>query len=207
LTTKELVALEKSLLLQLPGLAVKGSLMFLPPATQILRGISFEGSSFDKTSFSVTMFVTLLCVPERYLHLSFANRVRHKGGGDRWTAEMPDLVEQLGIALEAQAMPFLSPVQSLLDFVELARSRSASGNLQTLRAIAFALARAGQTSQAIGALDQLSDRIDLKVAWQREIADQAGALRAKLVADPAEGQRQLETWEAETIKNLGLEVT
>jgi hypothetical protein len=51
LTTREFVSLEKSLLPELPGFAIKGPLMFIPPAERLLRGISFEGSSFDKTSF------------------------------------------------------------------------------------------------------------------------------------------------------------
>jgi hypothetical protein len=88
MTTKEFVSLEKCLLLELPGLALERALMFIPPAAPILRGISFEGSSFDKTSFSVTMFVMLLCVPTKHLHLGFANGVRHKGGGDRWSKDI-----------------------------------------------------------------------------------------------------------------------
>jgi hypothetical protein len=205
MTTTEFVSLEKSLLTELSNLAVKGRLMFIPPAAPILRGINFEGSSFDKTSFSVTMFVMLLCVPTKHLNLSFAAGVRHKKGGDRWNSEMPELIKELSSALKAQAIPFLSPVQSLLDFVDLARSRSFSDNPQTLRAEAFALARAGQISRAVGALDQLLNQIDSKIGWQLEIADQARALRSKLVASSSEAERQLEVWEVETVRNLGLE--
>ncbi len=204
MTTKEFVSLEKSLLPELPGFAVKGPLMFIPSAEGLLRGISFEGSSFDKTSFYVTVFVMPLCAPTKHLYFNFGNRIRHKEGADRWHMEMPNLVTELSSALKLQAMPFLSRVGSLLDFVGVAKSFSAS-NLNTPKAIAFALARAGQTSQAVEVLDQLLSQLDLNVAWQREIADQAKALRGKLVTNPIETEQQLEAWEVETVHNLGLD--
>ncbi|HET6324474.1 MAG TPA: hypothetical protein VFG04_07220 [Planctomycetaceae bacterium] len=203
MTTKEIVSLEKSLLPDLPSFAIKGPLMFVAPAEHLLRGISFEGSSFDKASFAVTTFVMPLCVPTNHLYLNFGNRVRHKGGGDRWTMGMPNLVAELGSALKLQAVPFLSRAESLLDFVEVAKSFS--GNPHTPKVIAFALARAGQTKQAVEVLDQLLSQLDLNVAWQREISDQAKALRSKLVTNPIEAQQQLDAWEAETVHNLGLD--
>jgi hypothetical protein len=100
MTTKEFVALGKSLLPKLPGFAVKGSLMFIPPVECVLRGIHFDGSSFDKRSFSVTTFALPLCVPTNHLYLNFGTRVRHKGGGDRWSMRTPDLREELATALK-----------------------------------------------------------------------------------------------------------
>jgi hypothetical protein len=116
---------------------------------------------------------------------------------------MPNLVTELGSALKLKAVPFLSSADSLLGFVEVVNLFSAR-NLHTPTAKAFALARAGQTSQAVEVLDQFLSQVDLKVAWQREIADQAYALRAELVADPDQAQRQLEAWEIESVHNLGL---
>lgn len=204
MTTKEFVSLEKGLLPKLPGFAIKGPLMLIPPVVSLLRGISFEGSS-DKTSFYVNVFVMPLCVPTNYIYYNFGNRVRHVGGGDRWSIGMPKLTAELGEALKLQAVPFLSRAESLLDFVEMAKAKEFSGNRHTPNAIAFALARAGQTGQAISVLDELSSHLDPNVAWQREMADRARALRAKLVADPADAQKQLEAWEAETVLNLRLE--
>ena len=203
MTTKEFILLEKSLLSELPVFAIKGRLMFIPHTELILRGISFEGSSFDKTSFYASMFVMPLCVPTNHLYFNFGNRIRKENGADRWNVAMPNLVTELGSALKLQAVPFLSRIESLLDFVEVAKSFS--GNPHTPKAIAFALARAGQNSQAVEVLDQLLSQLDLNVAWQREIADQAKALRAKLVTNPIEAQQQLDAWEAETVHNLGLD--
>src|SRR5262249_49406583 len=132
----------------------------------------------------------------------FGDRIRHKGGGDRWNVEMPNLIAELVAALKVQALPFLSHVESLLDFVEVAKAFS--GNPHTPKAIAFALARAGRIDEAINVIDQLLPHLDLSVEWQSEIASQANTLRAKL-ATPSEAQQQLEAWEAESARNLGLE--
>jgi hypothetical protein len=204
MTTNKFVSLEKQLLPDLSGFAIKGRLMFMPPVESVLRGIHFEGSAFDKTSFSVTVFVMPLCVPTEYLYFNFGKRLRHGAKGALWQIGEPDMLVELTSAVKLQAVPFLSRVESLLDFVEVARSFS-SGNPHTPRAIAFALARAGQSGPAAVVLDKLLNRLDMSVAWQRQIAEQATNLKAKLVASPAEARQQLESWEAETVRNLGLD--
>ena len=200
----DFVALEKKLLPALPDFTYKGALVFVPPVQTILRGVWFEGSSFDKSSFYAQFFVMPLCVPTEHLYGNFGNRVRLKGGADRWNNETPNLVDELSDALRMQAVPFLSRAKTLLDFAEMASSFSFS-NPHTPRAIGFALARAGRTSEAVHVLDQLLAQIDRKVPWQMEIANQSTYLRDQLIGDPAEAQRQLETWEIETVRNLGLE--
>jgi hypothetical protein len=54
-------------------------------------------------------------------------------------------------------------------------------------------------------LERLVRLLDVKIPWQREMANRAGILKAKLLSNPVEVQRQLEAWEAESVKNLGLE--
>ena len=78
--------------------------------------------------------------------------------------------------------------------------------LYVQEAIAYALARAGDVAQAAMALDQLVGLLDEKVPWQCEMADRARALKSQMVSNPADVQRQLEAWEAESVHNLGLEV-
>lgn len=202
--TKAFISLENSLLPALPGFGVKGRLMVLSPLNHLLRGINFEGSSFNKTSFYATMFVMPLCVPTKSLYFNFGRRIRRKENGDRWSTEMLNLVEELIDALTLQAVPFLSPVESLHDFVKLAKTFSIE-NPHTSKAIAFALARAGEDKQAISVIDQLLHRLDMKVPWQVEIGDMARDLMSKLIKDPAEAYKQLKMWEAETISNLGLD--
>jgi hypothetical protein len=202
-TRKEFVALEKALLPELPGFAIKGSLMLMPPVQRLLRGVSFEGSSFDKTTFYATVFVMPLCVPTNYLYFLFGDRIRHKSGADGWNIRESNVIVELGAALKQRALPFLSRAKSLVDFVEVAKDFA--GNPHTPKAIGFALAQAGHVDQAVDVLGQLLGQVDLNVGWQREIAAQAGALRAQLIADPAGAQQQLETWETETVHKLGLD--
>src|SRR5207249_2828862 len=75
MTTKEFIALAKSLMLDLPGFTFKGRLMFIKPVKQVLRGICFEPSAFDKRAFYVNVFALPLCVPTRHLYFNFGKRV------------------------------------------------------------------------------------------------------------------------------------
>lgn len=202
MTKKQLVAIAKSVLPELPGLSIKESLMFIPPVDGVLCGLNFDGSSFDKTSFYVDMFVMPLCVPTTHLYFNFGSRIRNNNGSDRWSIETSDFNVELALALKLQAVPFLSRTSSLIDFIETAKSFS--GNPHTTRAIAFSLARTGNISKAIEILNQLLNQLDLNVAWQRDMADQVKTLRSKLLTDPTEARLQLEAWEAETVQNLGL---
>ena len=77
--------------------------------------------------------------------------------------------------------------------------------LYVQEAIAYALARAGDVEQAVIALDKPMGLLDKKVPWQCEMADRAHALKAQIVSNPADVQRQLEAWEAENVHNLRLE--
>jgi hypothetical protein len=204
MTTKEFLTLEKNLLPHLPGFALSGRLMFLAPVKNTLRGISFEGSDFDKKSFYVNVFVLPLCVPTKHLYFNFGNRVRHGGGGDRWNTNMPNLIEELGTSLKREALSFLYPIESLKSFAEVAKSFSFK-NPHTPQAVAYALIRVGDFQNARSALAQLLQQLDLKVEWQREMTERAETLKGMLDLNPTDAQRQLETWEVETIKNLGLE--
>jgi hypothetical protein len=203
-TTKEFLALEKKLLPHLPGFAIAGRLLIISPIGHLLRGISFESSAFDKMSFYVNTFVLPLCVPTEHLYLNFGSRVRHEGGGDRWNIEMPDLAEKLRDALKREALPFLQPIKSLDNFVDVAKAFSFK-NPHTVQAIAYALARVGNTQGALSALNKLSEQIDLTVPWQQVIAERAEVLMSELRESPLAVQHRLETWEDETLKNLRLE--
>lgn len=66
----EFNSLIKALTKELPGFAVKGSLMFIPPCRHLLRGIYFETSAADKRSFYVTVFVLPLFVPTDHIYLN-----------------------------------------------------------------------------------------------------------------------------------------
>ena len=204
MTIKEFIAIEKQIVPDMPGFTFKRSLMFSSPVGPLLRGLNFEPSSFDKKSFYLTAFVMPLCVPTKHLHFNFGKRVRHVNGIDGWNADELDLIGGLRDALKVRAIPFLSGVNSLLDFVEVAKTFSL-GNPHTRRAIAFALARAGGVDQATDVIDELLNQVDRRVPWQLEIANQSTDLKDKILKDPRETEVQLAACESETIRNLGLE--
>jgi hypothetical protein len=212
MTTKELAIIERNLLPHLPGFAIKGREMFVPPVKHTLRGIHFDPSAFDKKSFSVSVFVMPLFVPSEHLTLNFADRVRHSGSADRWNIGMPDLYFELSNALKQKAVPFLSSMESLHRFIGAAQQilkepgeSRAFKNPHTLQAIAYAFACIGEFQKSRDALDQLRQHLNLKVPWQRIMNERAETLGNELRDDPGGAQRRLESWEAETIKNLGLE--
>jgi len=177
--------------------------MVLLPMEHFLRGISFDSSAFNKTSFSATAFIMPLFVPTPHLTLNFANRVRKREGGDRWDANMPLLIEELGEAIKKQAVPYLSSIQSLADFVTMAKQTSLK-NPHTLRAIAFALALESESQEAINVIDDLISGLDTKSTWQVELGGIADNLKAELIENPAKAKQQLLDWEAETIRNFKL---
>ncbi len=202
---KDFAELANRLLPDLPGLTVKAPLMFIPPVGETLRGICFEGSSFDKNSFYVNVFFLPLFVPRKHLSFEFGNRIRTASGGDRWNADAPDIVRELGVALKREALPFLSPIESPRDVAQAATSLRLPQNPHIQQAIAYALARAGDVDKAVAELDALLAMLDVKVPWQLEMFERANALKSQLLSDEPSAQKQLEAWEAESIRNLSLE--
>jgi hypothetical protein len=202
---KDFAALAKRLLPHLVGFTVKGPMLFIQPLKHTLRGIYFEGSSFDARSFYVWMFFMPLCVPTHHIGFNLGRRIRGVGGGDRWNADAPNLLAELGAALKREALPFLGGIASLQDVAKAATALQTSHDPYVQEAIAYALARTGEIEQAAMALDQLIGLLDAKVPWQCEMADRARTLKSQMVSNPADVQRQLEAWEAENIHTLGLE--
>ena len=73
--------------------------------------------------------------------------------------------------------------------------------------MAFALARARQDQSAVAVIDDLLGRLDPNshIPWHRSIAAQVENLKRRLIEDPEGARKELEAWEAETVRNLGLE--
>lgn len=199
--SKDFSELAKRLLPDLPGFAVKTPLVLVPPVKHTLRGLCFESHSHEAKLFYVWVFFLPLFVPRQYVSFEFGKRI----GGDRWNAEAPDIVHELGVALKREAMPFLSPIETPRDVVQAAKSLRLPQNANIQQAIAYALARAGDVHKAIAELDTLLAMLDSKVPWQLEMTERASALRLQLHTDVPGAQKQLEAWEAESISNLGLE--
>lgn len=201
--TSKLFALEKQISKALPGFGVKKTHMIMTPVGQLARGMTFNRSAYDETSFSVTAFIILLCVPMDYFGFTFAQPIRHKGGGDRWSIDMGDLEAELIAALKQQALPFLSKGETLEGFIEMAKSGPQTG--RTLESLGYAVVRAGDTKQAIEIFGRILPMLNTDIAWQRELGDQVRALSAELAKHPEKVQKQLAQREEETVRNLGLQ--
>jgi hypothetical protein len=200
---KDFAALSQRLLPDLPGFAVKAPLIFIPPVKHTLRGIYFESHSYETTMFYVWAFFLPLCVPTKYVGFNLGKRIENPGGGP-WSADSPNLLLQLSAAVRRDALPFVSLIESPRDLARAARSLK-SQDPYTQQAVAYAFARAGDIDEAVAALDKLMCVLDLKTLWQFEMAKRAITLKAQLLTEPAGAQKQLQEWESESVRNLGLE--
>lgn len=201
---KDFEAIGKRLLADLPGFAVRGPVVFIAPVRGVLRGLYFEGSDFDKNSFYVNIFILPLFVPTKFMYFLFGDRLR-VDGADRWKADAPNMLAQLGATIKQEALPWLSRSKSLIDITRLAESHPNPKDLHVQQVVAYALARSGNVKQAVDALDRLLGLLSEEVPWQHEMAERAKVLKSQLLAEPTAAQRQLDSWEIETVRNLGLE--
>ena len=202
---RDFEALGKGLLPYLPGFVAKGPLTFASPIGVTLRGLCFEGSSFDASSFYIWVFFMPLCVPSDTLNFNQGKRLR-RGGGDRWSADAPDIKVALAKAVQEQAVPFFNLLDTPTKVANVLRGDVAeSPTLHTRQAYAYVLARIGDTAAALEVLDQLQESVDPSVPWQFKMKERAALLREKILEGPEATSAQLAMWETETIKNLRLE--
>jgi hypothetical protein len=201
---KDFVALIKAILPNTPGYFVKGSMVLAKPLGDILRAIYFEGSSFDRRSFYIWAFFLPLFVPATHISFTLGIRIRLPLGGDRWNVDALNLVADINDALHSQALPFLDKVGSPQDAVLMAKSLE-TNNPYVQEAIAYCLARTGEVGEATQRLDRLTAMLDTKISWQAEMIRNAQVLKTKLLNTPLDARKQLDAWETETTRNLGLE--
>jgi cytochrome c-type biogenesis protein CcmH/NrfG len=194
----DFISITRELSKLLPDFVGKGSLMLLPPAKDLLRGIYFESSVADKRSFYVTVFVLPLFVPTDHIYLNLGERI-----GISWNADDKDLLPELAEVLRREALPFLNSVGTLEGLTEALIHNSPDARTQ--QAMAYGLAVKGDIEQALVALDLLILSLEVEFPWQQSIKDQAQALRTALTENPSLAKRWLQTWEAETTQRLGLE--
>lgn len=203
--SKEFTALAKKLMPNLPGFAVKGSMAIMRPVKTVLRGIYFEGSSFDTKSFYVWVFFLPLFVPTNVVNFNLGQRLRVPGGGDRWSTDMPNLIGDLTAVIERDALPFLTGVESPLDVARAAGRNQSPQDPYVQQAVAYAWARAGEVKRANDELEKLIHLLDARITWQHALIERADRLRAMLLEKPEDVQAQLDAWENETSRCLGLE--
>jgi len=197
----DFVRIGKQLLPRMPGYDVKGPMIFRRPIDHVLQGLCFEGSSFDNKSFYVWAFILPLFIPVKYLNFNFGRRLRH-GGGDRWSVDLPNLLEILEAGVKTEASVILEDITSLDAFVSKLELLCNKENLHFLQAIGYSLALDGQTSSAIHILGKLEGELESTIPWQKEMKDRSKHLKDLLVNDPPKAELQLNQWEYDSMVNL-----
>jgi hypothetical protein len=199
----EFEVIGKKLLSGLPGFAARGDLLFIRPLGHTLRGICFERSS-DSQSFYVWVFFLPLFVPRKYLSFEFGRRIRAQVGGECWNAESPNVISDLGAILECEALPLLLSIKSPLDVTRIAVSLPRT-DPYVQQSLAYAWVYSGDVDRAKSELKRLIQMLNVEVMWQCEMAQISESLLSSVTTNFADAQRQLKAWEAESVKNLGLE--
>jgi hypothetical protein len=200
-TKKEFLTLQNSLLPELPGFVARGDIMYIAPATSLLRGIDFDSSGFRKEKFYVSSFIMPLCVPHQHLVLTFGDRLRIDGRLDDWSNGQPRLQTDLLGAIKTQALPLLERVKTLGEFVELIEPTCE--NSRSLEARGYALARLGRSVEAIQTFRALLN-MPTTYQWEIDLAAQASSLLRVLESDPMQAKELVINVEKETRRNLKL---
>jgi hypothetical protein len=178
--------------------------MFLAPIHEgILRGVLFESSNSLKTRFYINIFAFPLCYPESHVYLNFGFRLKN-AQSEIWDTRYPNTWRDFEMALHAQIIPYLEKLSSAEMFAKAAE-KYPQENPHTLKAVAFAFARAEKWEVSKRTLNLLLERLDRSVPWQREIANKSEILADLIRRTPEKARKQLLIWEAESIANLGLQ--
>ena len=145
-----------------------------------------------------------LCVHAQHVTFNLGRRI---GGKDqRWDFRDPQLVEKIVLSIKGDAYPLLGSIQSPNEAARVALSVAGTAKSPHVQqASAYLLAQAGETNAASKSLDQLLYLLKLDVPWQAEMAARAQELKALLLKGPGAAEAQLQSWEIESIHNLGLE--
>jgi len=205
---KEFASLGKALASNLPKSIVRGPLISLVPVGQILRGFQFDGSNFDADSFYVWSFVLPLFVPTEFVHGGFGNRIRIRGGADRWDRTDPNFMSELNNAVQKDGLPLLlrtETVPGLIEALQEQLERSGGKATAPREALAYSLALTGQYNAAKEHLTKVIASLDRSIGWQKAGAERAELLMAKIAQGPEGVATQLQEWRSQTLRNLKLE--
>lgn len=211
MTGKQLRALYRRHLRDgLPGTEVRGSVVYLRPVGDLLRGCHFESSGFSGDRFVVHAFVQPLYVPFPAIDLTYGRRLGRRG--ERWfdLAEEPEeraMAEVLRL-IQEQALPlweqFGTPARFARNGAELVSDARSPGFVE---AVAYSYALAGDPAQARAhlarALAAMQSRKDL-LPHEREMVRRNQQLDVRLRDQPEEAVADLCRWRAETLRAIGI---
>lgn len=123
----------------LPDFAVATGLVFEVPIADLLRGLSFQGSSYDQTSFYLVAFIQPLYIPSDEVVPTFSER------SPRFPAT--DALGEIRSFVTGTGRTFFEQLRTPADFCGLARARGTRAQARSLRARGVGLfAAAGRPS-------------------------------------------------------------
>jgi hypothetical protein len=207
----------KHLLPELPGFAVRRSLVYRRPLDVFLCGLSFDTSAFESGRVFVTAFVQPLFVPADSLVYTFGFRL----GDDFWDLDEDDpdaTFVAVADAAQRDALPFFEQLGDLDAFCERVPEWATAEpkklkSLQSLddpvvsEALGYAELLRGRKADGVRLLEQTleSERESGEYANDELIENVEHVLDEVNRLGLEAAQAQLEDWRAETIKNLRLE--
>ena len=203
----------KYLLPHLPEFRVKGSLLYVEPVEQLLRGFGFESSGFDRTAIYVWMFVQPLYVRAPDIVLTFGERLG--GGAKTWHPVAGQEEEVMGDILREirrKGLPFLDQIRTPADLARVAsaKAQKAPDNTHVLEVEAYSLVLAGRYRDARTVLERIEQlarsllTANPRALWIEEVGTRARLLRETLARSPDEAIALLDQWRLEMLTKLGL---
>jgi hypothetical protein len=119
----------------------------------------------------------------------------------------PSMVRDLSAALKQEALPFLSRIKLPQDVAGAAAALEKFGDPYVQQAIAYAVARGGDSRRATGALTHFLGTLkaNSEYPWQREMRQRAEDLKSEFRDNPSLACQRFDSWQIETTKLLGLE--
>ena len=203
--TKDFAKFWKQISTQLPGFVMEKKMVFQVPVEGLLRGLYFE-SSVDADNFYLSVFFLPLFVPNDSVHDTFGKRI---GRDSNWRANNPNLLTDLTVAIQNEAIPFLDSVSTLIEVLNYLRKNIDLGrprvNSHVLEAYAYTLVESGDYASALESLGELKERLAAStIPWVMEQRNRAELVEGKILQNPEAALAQLEAWKAETIAKIGL---
>lgn len=200
---KELATIAREVASCLKGFTSLSDLIIMVPMSHVLRAICVDRCEEPRDLRAIAFFLPLY-VPQEDIGFNLG---KHLGGGCHfWNADMPGLIEDLLRFIEREALPFLgSPSLGDAEVAEIIlKLTSKSRNPHGGEAAAYTLVKMQKYRKALKIMDTLLASVDEQVYWQVEIGNRVRLLKNKLLDDPSTAQQQLNDWEEESIRNLGL---
>jgi hypothetical protein len=196
----------------LPKYEVAAGLLFVAPIAELLRGLTFQGSSFDRSSFYLVAFVQPLYVPSDEEIPTFGERSLRFA-----TTDARDGIESF---VRGPARAFLERLKTPADLAEWLE-RTEKGHEPdpfAFEALAYSLLLASRAQEAERWLEATAEsasayiRTDIEEGLYSEdeehplraVRERTAEVRTALAASTEDAIAILERWRQETARALGL---